>query len=63
MLLDMARPRGNQAPRPGGKLSTSFRLSSETLDRIERLAEELHIKKAEVVEMAVRALAKREKVE
>lgn len=59
----MARPKGDQEPRPGGKLSTSFRLHEETLERIRRTADRLHITQSAVIEQAVRQFAKREGVE
>ena len=59
----MPRPKTGQEPRPGGKLSTSFRLDGETIQRISRLSTALHISKAAVVELGVRLLAQREKLE
>jgi 5-methylcytosine-specific restriction endonuclease McrA len=41
----------------------SYRLSPETLARIDRVADTLHVPKSGVVEMAVRLLAKREGVD
>lgn len=54
-------PDGPKEQRPGGKVSTSFRLSPESLERIDWLAAELHITKSAVVELAVRDLEKRER--
>ncbi len=61
-----ARPKSAEGPkekRPSGKVSTSFRLDPETLTRIDRLSDELHVPKSAVVEIAVRGLAKKEGVE
>ena len=61
-----ARPKKTEPlkeQRPGGKVSTSFRLDPETITRIERLSTELHIPKSAVVEISVREKAKKEKVE
>lgn len=56
----MAKQAGNQEPRPGGGLSTSYRLDETTLGRIDRLAAEMGVSKSAVVVLAVRDLARRE---
>lgn len=45
------------------KKPTSFRLSDEALELIAKLATHLGVSQAAVIEMAVRLLAKREKVQ
>ena len=58
----MSRPKTGQQPRPKGKLSTSYRLHPETLERIEKLAAALHVDKSDVIELAVKDLARKEKI-
>lgn len=61
MLLDMPPKRGNQKPRPKGKLSTSYRLTEEALDLLDWLADRGGVTKSAVLERAVRELAQRER--
>ena len=44
------------------KQGTSFRLSPEAISLIKEMAKKLGVSQADIVEMAVRVLAKRERV-
>lgn len=56
-------PAESKSKTPREKNPTSFRLYPDTLRRIDRLAAELHVDKSSVVELAIRALWKREEME